>query len=131
MSKSIIYTTNVTASAVAVGDLIPLGRTSRRYGCNLRQDGNGITATCAGYYLVTMSATVAPTAAGAVTITGQKDGVAIIGATATSTAAAGAATDLAFSTVVRNIGCDSSILSFVLTGAAATVSNFAVSVVKL
>ena len=131
MSKSIIYTTNVTASAVAVGDLIPLGSTSRRYGCNLRQDGNGITATGAGYYLVTMSATVAPTAVGAVTITGQKDGVAIIGATATSTAAAGAATDLAFSTVVRNIGCDSSILSFVLTGAAATVSNFAVSVVKL
>lgn len=131
MSKSIIYTTNVTASAVAVGDLIPLGSTSRRYGCNLRQDGNGITATGAGYYLVTMSATVAPTAAGAVTITGQKDSVAIIGATATSTAAAGAATDLAFSTVVRNIGCDSSILSFVLTGAAATVSNFAVSVVKL
>lgn len=131
MSRSAIYTTNVTASAVAVGDLIPLGSTSRRYGCNLRQDGNGITATGAGYYLVTMSATVAPTAAGAVTITGQKDGVAIIGATATSTAAAGAATDLAFSTVVRNIGCDSSILSFVLTGAAATVSNFAVSVVKL
>lgn len=131
MSKSIIYTTNVTANAVAVGDLIPLGSTSRRYGCNLRQDGNGITATGAGYYLVTMSATVAPTAAGAVTITGQKDGVAIIGATATSTAAAGAAIDLAFSTVVRNIGCDSSILSFVLTGTAATVSNFAVSVVKL
>lgn len=131
MSKSIIYTTNVTANAVAIGDLIPLGSTSRRYGCNLRQDGNGITATGAGYYLVTMSATVAPTAAGAVTITGQKDGVAIIGATATSTAAAGAATNLAFSTVVRNIGCDSSILSFVLTGAAATVSNFAVSVVKL
>lgn len=131
MSKSVIYTANATANAVAIGDLIPLGSTSRRYGCNLRQDGNGITATGAGYYLVTMSATVAPTAAGAVTITGQKDGVAIIGATATSTAAAGAATDLAFSTVVRNIGCDSSILSFVLTGAAATVSNFAVSVVKL
>lgn len=131
MSKSTIYTANAVPSTVAVGDLIPLGSTSRRYGCNLRQDGNGITATGAGYYLVTMSATVAPTAAGAVTITGQKDGVAIIGATATSTAAAGAATDLAFSTVARNIGCDSSILSFVLTGAAATVSNFAVSVVKL
>ena len=131
MSKSAIYTANAVASTVAVGDLIPLGSTSRRYGCNLRQDGNGITATGAGYYLVMMSATVAPTAAGAVTITGQKDGVAIIGATATSTAAAGAATDLAFSAIVRNIGCGSSILSFVLTGAAATVSNFAVSVVKL
>nr|DAG68786.1 MAG TPA: hypothetical protein [Caudoviricetes sp.] len=131
MSKSAIYTANAFASTVAVEDLIPLGSTSRRYGCNLRQDGNGITATGAGYYLVTMSATVAPTAAGAVTITGQKDGVAIIGATATSTAAAGAAIDLAFSAIVRNIGCGSSILSFVLTGAAATVSNFAVSVVKL
>ena len=131
MSKSAIYTANAVASTVAVGDLIPLGSTSRRYGCNLRQDGNGITATGAGYYLITMSATVAPTAAGAVTITGQKDGVAIIGATATSTAAAGAATDLAFSAIVRNIGCGSSILSFVLTGAAATVSNFAVSVDKL
>ena len=131
MSKSAIYTANAVASTVAVGDLIPLGSPSRRYGCNLRQDGNGITATGAGYYLITMSATVAPTAAGAVTITGQKDGVAIIGATATSTAAAGAATDLAFSAIVRNIGCGSSILSFVLTGAAATVSNFAVSVVKL
>lgn len=131
MSKSAIYTANAVASTVAVGDLIPLGSTSRRYGCNLRQDGNGITATGAGYYLVTMSATVAPTAAGAVTVTAQKDGVAIIGATATSTAAVGAATDLAFSAIVRNIGCGSSILSFVLTGAAATVSNFAVSVVKL
>ena len=131
MSKSAIYTANAFASTVAVEDLIPLGSTSRRYGCNLRQDGNGITATGAGYYLVTMSATVAPTAAGAVTITGQKDGVAIIGATATSTAAAGAAIDLAFSAIVRNIGCGSSILSFVLTGAASTVSNFAVSVVKL
>lgn len=131
MSKSAIYTANAAASTVAVGDLIPLGSTSRRYGCNLRQDGNGITATGTGYYLVTMSATVAPTAAGAVTVTAQKDGVAIIGATATSTAAAGAATDLAFSAIVRNVGCGSSILSFVLTGAAATVSNFAISVVKL
>lgn len=131
MSKSAIYTANAVASTVAIGDLIPLGSTSRRYGCNLRQDGNGITATGAGYYLVTMSATVAPTAAGAVTITGQKDGVAIIGATATSTAAAGAATDLAFSTVVRNIGCDNSILSFVLSGTDSAVSNFAVSVVRL
>ncbi len=131
MSKSVIYTANATANAVAIGNLVPLGSTIRRYGCNLRQDGNGITATGAGYYLVTMSATVAPTAAGAVTITGQKDGVAIIGATATSTAAASATADLAFSAIVRNTGCDSSILSFVLTDAAATVSNFAVSVVKL
>lgn len=131
MSKSTIYTVNATANTVTVGSLVPLGSTVRRYGCNLRQDGNGITATGAGYYLVTVSVTAAPTAAGAVTVTGQKDGVAIIGATATTTAAADAAANLAFSAIVRNTGCDSSILSFALTGTDAAVSNIAVSVVKL
>lgn len=131
MSKSAIYTVNAAPTAVAAGDIVPLGKTVRRFGQDIWLDGNGITTACGGYYLVSVSATVAPTAAGAVTITGQKDGVAIIGATATSTAAAAATTDLAFTTLVRNACCDSSILSFVFTGAAATVSNFAVSIVKL
>mgnify|MGYP006968327047 CR=1 FL=1 len=132
MSKAAIYTANTTTNAVAVGNLIPLGSTIRRYGCNLRQDGNSINAIGAGYYLVSVSATVAPTAAGAVTITGQKDGVAIAGATGTTTAAAANAVgNIAFTTIVRNIGCNNSILSFVLSGTDSAVSNFAVSVVRL
>lgn len=132
MSKSAIYTANTTTNAVAVGNPIPLGSTIRRYGCHLRQDGNSINAVGAGYYLVSVSATVAPTAAGAVTITGQKDGVAIAGATGTTTAAAANAVEnIAFTTIVRNIGCNNSILSFMLSGTASAVSNFAVSVVKL
>ena len=34
--KSAIYTANTTAATLAVGDVIPLGTTIRRYGCNLR-----------------------------------------------------------------------------------------------
>lgn len=40
MSKSAIYTTNVSAPTVAVGGIVPFGTTTRCYGCNIRQDGN-------------------------------------------------------------------------------------------
>ena len=76
MSKSAIYTTNVSNPTVAVGGIVPVGSTTRRYGCNIRQDGNAITLCGQGYYLVNVSATVAPTAAGTVSLTAQKDGVA-------------------------------------------------------
>lgn len=82
---------------------------------------------------MTVSATLAPTAAGTVTLTGQKDGVAVIGATASQVVAAAAApTNLALTFLVRNAcGCESSILSFLLTGTAAVVNNMAVVVEKL
>lgn len=132
MSKSAIYTANTSAQTVAVNDIIPVGTTSRRFGCNIRQDGNTITLTGPGYYLVNASATVAPTAAGTVSVTGQKDGVAVIGATtaATTTVAAESA-NLSMGFIVRNVSCGSSILSFVLGGAESTVSNLAVTVTKL
>ena len=99
----------------------------------IRQDGNAITLLGQGYYHVTVSATLAPTAAGTVTLTGQKDGVAVIGATASQVVAAAAApTNLALTFLVRNAcGCESSILSFLLTGTAAVVNNMAVAVEKL
>lgn len=37
MSKSAIYTTNVSNPTVAVGGIVPVGSTTRRYGCNIRQ----------------------------------------------------------------------------------------------
>lgn len=71
MSKSAIYTTNVSNPTVPVGGIVPVGSTTRRYGCNIRQDGNAITLCGQGYYLVNVSATVAPTAAGTVSLTAQ------------------------------------------------------------
>lgn len=132
MSKSAIYTANTSAQTVAVNDIIPVGTTSRRFGCNIRQDGNTITLTGPGYYLINASATVAPTAAGTVSVTGQKDGVAVIGATAAATTTAAAeSANLSLGFIVRNVSCGSSILSFVLGGAESTVTNLAVTVTKL
>ena len=133
MSKSAIYTTNTTAPTIAVDGIIPVGTTTRRYGCNIRQDGNAITLCGQGYYLVNVSATVTPTAAGTVSVTAQKDGVAIVGATGSETVAAVAnAANISITAIVRNAcGCDSSILSFILGGVAAVVDNFAVTVYKL
>ena len=133
MSKSAIYTTNTTAPTIAVNGIIPVGTTTRRYGCNIRQDGNAITLCGQGYYLVNVSATVTPTAAGTVSVTAQKDGVSIVGATGSETVAAVSnAANISITAIVRNAcGCDSSILSFILGGVAAVVDNFAVTVEKL
>lgn len=128
MSRSAIYTANTTPTALAVGNIIPVGTTVRRFGQCIRQDGNTITLAGPGYYLVNASATVAPTAAGTVSVTGQKDGVAVIGATTT---VAAESANLSLDFIVRNVGCGSSILSFALGGAESTVSNLAVTVTKL
>lgn len=133
MSKSAIYTTNTSKPTVAAGGVVPVGVTTRRFGCNIKQDGNTITLCGQGYYLVNVSATVAPTAAGPVSLTAQKDGVEIIGATAAETAAA--ANDelnLSITALIRNAcGCESSILSLILGGTEAVVNNLAVTVEKL
>lgn len=133
MSKSAIYTTNTSAPTVAAGGIVPVGSTTRRYGCAVRQDGNTITLCGQGYYLVNVSATLLPTAAGTAVLTAQKDGVPIIGATASGTAAAAAdAVNLSITAIVRNAcGCESSILSLLLTGEAAVINDLAVTVVKL
>ena len=132
MAKSAIYTANTTSTALTVGSSIPVGTTIRRFGQCVRQEGSSIALTAPGYYLVTASATLSPTAAGTVSITGQKDSVSITGATASeTTAAAATSTNLALTFMVRNSCCGSSVLSFVLGGEESTLTNFAVSVVKI
>ena len=133
MSKSAIYTTNTSKPTIAVGGIVPFGVTTRRFGCNVKQVGNTITLCGQGYYLVNVSATVAPTAAGAVSLTAQKDGVEIIGATAAATATGvGDELNLSITALIRNAcGCESSILSLVLGGTEAVVNNLSVVAEKL
>lgn len=132
MSRSAIYTANTTSTALTVGSVLPVGTTIRRFGQCIRQEGSSIALTGPGYYLVNASATLSPTAAGTVTVTGQKDGVAVSGATASETVAAAADTaSLALTFMLRNQCCGSSVLSFALGGATSTMTNFAVTVVKL
>lgn len=133
MSKSAIYTVNSTPTTVVPDNIIPLGSTIRRFGCNIAQDGNTITLSGKGYYLVSVSATVNPTAIGNVGITMLKDGAEVTGASAIeSVAAADNSVAIPITAIVRN-NCDydSSVISFVLDTTTSNVVNFAVSIVKL
>ena len=130
--KSALHTALQTHTAVAVDGVIPLGSLIRRYGCDISLNGNAVNLSGAGYYDVDASITVAPTAAGTVTATLIKDGVAIPGATASAAAAAGAPTVLSFPALVRQACCASgSALTLVLSGAAATVNNVALRVQRI
>jgi len=135
MSKSAIYTANSSAQNVALNGVINPGTIIRRYGPNLGLSGNAIQIDGPGYYNIQASITAAPTAAGNVTITVYKDGVAIPGATATqSTSVANNPLNLSISSLVREFCscCDGlSNLTFVLTGTAAAISNIAIVVEKL
>ena len=121
-----------TPTAVAVDGVIPLGSLIRRYGCDVALNGNAVNITGAGYYDVDASVTVSPAAAGTVTITLYKDGVAVPGATASETAAANGTVDLNIPALVRQVCCAAgSALTLVLTGAAATVNNVALRVQRV
>ena len=138
MSKAGIYVANTKTQAVAAGGTIALGATVRRYGndrcCNpvINLTGNGITLNEPGYYNVDVNVTDEPTAAGAVTVTLYQDGMPVTGAVASNTAAAGSdATAVAIPATVRVLGCNSSILTVVLTAGAGNMTNAAVRVIKV
>lgn len=130
--KSALYAAMQTPTAVAIDGVIPLGSLIRRYGCDVALNGNAVNITGAGYYDVDASVTVTPTAAGTVTITLYKDGVAVPGATASETAAANGTVDLNIPALVRQVCCAAgSALTLVLTGVAATVDNVALRVQRI
>ena len=130
--KSALYAAMQTPTAVAVDGVIPLGSLIRRYGCDISLNGNAVNLTGTGYYDVDASITATLTAAGTVTATLYKDGVAIPGATASATGAANGTVDLSIPALVRQTCCAAgSALSLVLTGAAATVNNVALRVQRI
>lgn len=133
MRKSGIYTANVTAQSVASGGTINLGNTVRRFGCSCELTSSGIVCTGQGYYDIDATITITTTAAATVTVTAYNNGTAITGATATAelTDTAGGTIALPITGMIRK-GCPycegSSAITFVLTGATATVNNIAVVV---
>lgn len=132
MSKSVLYTALTTSTAITAGSVIPLGTTIRRFGCNLEQSTNTIETCGNGYYKVTAVATISSSSTDPITITLQQDGVAVPGSLATATvASATEQTVLTVIGIVRNKCTCNTTLSFVLTGADATIDNMAVIVEKL
>lgn len=131
MSKALIQTVNAGPQAVEEMGVIGLGSTVRRFGCNLRQSGDAIECAGCGYYTVTASVTVAPTAAGVVSVELFQDGASVTGAVA-SAAVATAESPVTLPLVgsVRLSCEEAATLTFVLTEGAGTVENIAVRVQK-
>ena len=126
MSRSLIQIANPSTQAVAVNSIIPLGSVQRRFGCNLKLSGNAIECAGEGYYTVDSNVTVAPTAAGNVTVGLSVNGTILPGAIATgSVSTAGNPLTLPITATIRQgCNCDSADnLTLVLLEGAGNVQN--------
>ncbi len=133
MAKAAIYTANQGAQVLQIGSTISLGSIIRRYGKCVNLNGNGITIDDEGYYDVDASITASAAAAGTVTVTLLRDGVAVPGAISSATAAEAGTVALPITALVRqSCGCSGgSTLTLQLSGTAATINNIALKVIKL
>ena len=133
MSRSLIQVANQSTQAVTANSIISLGSTQRRFGCNCRLSGNGIEVSGEGYYTVDANVSVAPTAAGLVTVALYNNGVQVPGAIAYgSVSTASNPTTLSINTTIRQgCCCDSADnLTLVLIEGAGNVQNVSMRVVK-
>lgn len=132
MSKSALYMVGASPNPVTAGGVIPLGAITRRLGTAIRSYGDSIMLLEPGYYEVSVNATVQPDAAAAIALTVRENDSALAGANVTATPATiGDDTPLQISDAVVRVFCHTTkTLTFVLS-AAATVSNMAVTVVKV
>lgn len=132
--KSNIYVVNTTSASVLANGTLPISTIVRRYRCAANLSGNSVSLSEAGYYLVNVSATFTAPTDGVVTLALQDDGVAVPGATAstTITTATTEVRTLNLTAIVR-VFCNSApdALTIVNTGVAATFSNIAIDVVKV
>ena len=133
MSKSLIQVANQSSQTVALNSILSLGSTQRRFGCNCRLSGNGIELDGAGYYTVDANVTVAPTAAGTVTVALYNNGAQVPGAiSSASTGTAGNPVNVNINSTVRQgCCCDSADnLTLVLLAGPGNVTNVSMRVVK-
>ena len=133
MSKSLIQTVNQSSQTVAVNSIIELGSVIRRYGCNLRLNGNAVEVNGEGYYKIDGNVTLTPSAVGNVTVAVYKNGVPLTGATATGgvTTVGNSITLPIQTTIKEGCSCDGgTALTVVLVAGASTVNNVALRVEK-
>lgn len=133
MSRSLIQVANQSTQTVAVNSIIGLGSTQRRFGCNCKLSGNAIEVSGEGYYTVDADVSVAPTAAGPVTVALYNNGVQVPGAIAYgSVSTALNPVSLCINATVRQgCCCDSADnLTLVLVAGEGTVQNVSMRVVK-
>ena len=133
MSRSLIQVANQSTQAVAINSIISLGSVQRRFGCNCRLSGNAIEISGEGYYEITGTVSIAPTAEGNVTVALYDNGSQLTGAVAYATVAgAGDFVTLPIVATIRQAcNCDSADnLTLVLVEGAGTVTNVSLRVEK-
>lgn len=128
---SIIYTANTAPQAVPVNGTISLGGVIRKCGRHLSASGGVINVMGSGYYKIDTLFNILGTAAGAVTVTLFKDGIAIPGASATVTVGDGGLATLNIPAVVREMCCCESTITAELSGTAATINTASAVVSKI
>lgn len=127
MSKSLIQVANTSTQAVNPSATSPafvsLGNVIRRYGDNLKLNGNAVEQTGCGYYEIDGTITVAPTAAGIVTVALYENGDVMPGSMVSgSVTTAGNPVTLPLLATSRIIGCGCS-SSAITIGVIAGVGN--------
>ena len=133
MSRSLIQVANQSTQTVAINSIISPGAVQRRFGCNCRLSGNAIEVSGEGYYTIDAAVTVAPTAAGTVTVALFNNGVQVPGIIAYgSVSTAGNPITLPLvGTIRQGCCCDSAdTLTLVLLAGAGTVPNVSMRVEK-
>ena len=133
MSRSLIQVANPSTQDVTVNSIISLGSVQRRFGCNCRLSGNAIEVAGEGYYKVDANVSVAPSAAGPVTVGLFVNGSLLPGAVAYgSVTTAGNPTTLPIEATIRQACCCDSAdnVTLVLLTGAGTVQNVSVRVEK-
>lgn len=134
MSKSLIQTANSSQQTVALNSVISLGSVLRRFGCNLRLNGNAIEVIGDGYYIVEVCLTATPTIAGNVTVQLLQNDAVVPGTTTTSSVTTtGNSTSLPIVTTIR-VGCNcvgATSLKVLLTAGAGVINNISMRVIKV
>ncbi len=132
MSRSLIFTANSSEQSVLDGGVINLGNIQRRYGNNCQLSGTGILITGTGYYDISATFSVTPTAAGTVTITAYNGDVPVNGINSTATVSATDITTPMSVTGIVRLFCadDTGMITFKVSGVDVDISNAAVIVKK-
>lgn len=135
--NSLIDVATTTSTSVLANGVIPFDTIVRRRGKEVQQAGNSVIISDCGsnFYLVNVTATFNAPVAGDVTLALQQNGSVVTGGTAstTITTATTETRSLSFSAIVRTYNSQSivDVLTLVNSGVAITLSNVAMSVIKL
>lgn len=135
--NSLIDVATTTSTSVLANGVIPFDTIVRRRGKEVQQAGNSVIISDCGsnFYLVNVTATFTAPVAGDVTLALQQNGSVVTGGTAstTITTATTETRSLSFSAIVRTYNSQSivDVLTLVNSGVAITLSNVAMSVIKL